>query len=329
MKEHEIRPAEIYTEFLRLAAQDADRMFDHSQARERSCPACDGSKRQVAFVKTGFTFCECEDCGTLFANPLPRSEQFEAFYRDSAAARYWADVFVPRVMEARRAAIVRPRVAQIRDLCRQRGVDPKTVLDVGSGHGMFLEEWRAAVPDVAGYAVEPNGTLAALCRKLGFEVYEGVGERASSHWSEVADVATSFEVIEHVPQLFDFVRSMHALLKPGGLAIATTLGCDGFDIRLLWQEANCICPPNHLNFCSRAGFTRLFERAGFIDVEVLTPGELDVEIVNNKLVQRQLPLSRFERLLLSGGPELLADLQKFLQRHRLSSHSWVIARKPR
>jgi SAM-dependent methyltransferase len=328
MKEYEIRPADIYAEFLRLAAKDAATIFDHSKAAQRSCPACGESISKPAFIKMGFGFCECQCCRTLFANPLPPPDAFATFYRDSRAAQYWADVFVPRVMEQRRAAIVRPRVERIRELCRQRSIQPKTVLDVGAGHGIFLEEWRAIDRDVRGYAVEPNATLAERCRTLGFNVYEGPGETARESFSGVADVVTCFEVIEHVPRLTEFVSSMQALLRPGGLAVATTLGCDGFDIQVLWDQANCICPPSHINFCSREGFVRLFKRVGFSDVEVLTPGELDVDIVRNKLANGDVVLSRFERMLLSSGPEALADFQNFLQRNRLSSHSWVVARRP-
>jgi SAM-dependent methyltransferase len=327
MREHEIRPAEIYAEFLRLGVQDAAVIFDHSKARSRACPACGETRSDIVFVKTGFTFCQCATCHTLFANPLPPAEQFANFYRESDAARYWAEVFIPRVMERRREAIVRPRVDRILDLCRQYGVKPAAVLDVGAGHGMFLEEWRAIDPGVKGYAVEPNAALASRCRDLGFRVYEGLGQSAGEKWQNVADVVTCFEVVEHVPELLDFIASMHALLRPGGVVIVTTLGCDGFDIQVLWDQANCICPPSHINFCSRRGFATLFERAGFKDVRVLTPGELDVDIVRNKLAEKAAPLSRFEQLLLSSGPETLADFQSFLQRNGLSSHSWVVARK--
>jgi len=328
MREHEIRPAEIYAQFLRLGARDAEAIFDHSQARSRNCPACGGSSSQIAFKKAGFTFCECAGCRTLFANPLPPSQQFEAFYRDGESARYWADVFVPRVMETRRGAIVRPRVDRIRELCLARRVEPKTIVDIGAGHGMFLEEWRAKEPAVRALAVEPNATLAARCRGLGFDVFEGTGERANGHWRDAVDLATCFEVMEHVPRLVEFVASINGMLRPRGIAVMTTLGCDGFDIRVLWQDANCICPPSHINFCSRAGFVRLFERAGFTDVEVLTPGELDVDIVRNKLAEGDVAVSRFERVLLASGPDALREFQEFLKRHGLSSHCWVVAKKP-
>jgi SAM-dependent methyltransferase len=327
MKEYDIRPAEIYAELLRLSAKDAVTIFDHVHSALRDCPACGGASSREAFVKAGFTFCECSSCKTLFANPLPAPEQFERFYRDGEAAKYWTEVFVPRVMESRRASIVRPRVANIRQLCSERGVTPCSVVDVGAGHGMFLEEWLLVDPSITPYAVEPNGDLADICRKLGFNVYEGVGERASQEWKAVVDLATSFEVVEHVPDLLSFVSSMYGLLKPGGLALITSLGCDGFDIRVLGANANCICPPSHINFCSRLGYKTLFERAGFTDVEVITPGQLDVDIVRNKVAQSDIQIGGFERLLLSASPETQADFQKFLQRNALSSHTWVVARK--
>lgn len=327
MKEHEIRPADIFKEYLRLSALDAASIFDHAEARPRDCPACGAHGGKTAFIKNGFSFSECGGCGTLYAAPLPPSSQFERFYRDGLAAKYWTEVFVPRVMERRRAAIVRPRAARIHELCEQRGVMPDVVVDIGAGHGMFLEEWLARWPATRPHAIEPNPEMAEICRKLGFAVYEGIGERASEKWRAVADVATCFEVMEHVPDLAAFVRSAYELLKPGGLAVMTSLGCDGFDIRVLWDQAICICPPSHINFCSRKGFTTLFRNAGFAEVDIITPGELDVELVRKKAAEVPVELSRFETMLLSSGEEVLADFQRFLARNGLSSHTWVLARK--
>jgi SAM-dependent methyltransferase len=327
MREDDIRPSDIFEEYLRLSARDVESIFDQSKARPRACSACGSKSGALAFTKNGFAFHECAACATLYANPLPPSDQFERFYRDSKSAQYWADVFVPRVMEARRAAIVRPRVARIHELCEGHGVSPNAVVDIGAGHGMFLEEWRHRWPDVKAHAVEPNGQMAEMCRKLGFEVYEGIGEEACSVWRGVADLVTCFEVVEHVPNLNAFAKSTFELLRPGGLAIVTSLGCDGFDIRVLWDRANCICPPSHINFCSRQGFSTLFRNAGFADVAIITPGELDVELVKKKLPVVDVPLSRFERTLLNSSEEVLADFQRFLARNGLSSHTWVLAHK--
>ena len=192
---------------------------------------------------------------------------------------------------------------------------------------MFLEEWRARLPATELYAVEPNGIMAALCRKSGFVTLEDIGERAAALWPEITDLLTCFEVLEHVPDPLLFLTSLQTMIRPGGFALVTTLGCDGFDIRLLGERANCICPPGHINFLSVKGFEAVFRRAGFATVEVSTPGELDVDIALNTLKQSKVNLGGFEQFLLGCEPDVLADFQRFLVRNRLSSHTWILAQK--
>jgi len=109
----------------------------------------------------------------------------------------------------------------------------------------------------------------------------------------------------------------------------STLGVDGFDIQTLWEKSNAIFPPHHINFLSVAGFERLFARAGLADVAVTTPGQLDVDIVRNAAAKDPTILDG-QRFL----SELLADdgraaaFQRFLADNRLSSHCWVIGRRP-
>ena len=87
-------------------------------------------------------------------------------------------------------------------------------------------------------------------------------------------------------------------------------------------------PPYHLNFLSKQGMEIIFTKAGFNKVNILTPGRLDVQIVQ-KSIERgiSLELSRFEKLLLSRGEETLQAFQKFLANNALSSHVWIVCYK--
>ena len=119
------------------------------------------------------------------------------------------------------------------------------------------------------------------------------------------------------------VRPLH-VVAPGGLAVFTGLGIDGFDIQILWDKSKSIFPPHHINFMSVDGFYRLFKRAGFKGVEVVTPGKLDLDIVlnNREFVTKE---NRFVKTLLSRGEEALDELQNFLAKYKLSSHCWILA----
>lgn len=278
--------------------------------------------------KNGFAYVRCGDCGTLFQSPRPPLEAFEAFYRHSESSAYWSDIFFPAVAEVRREKIFRPRVEGVSAMVRDRGKQVDSLIDVGAGFGIFLDEWRAMAPGVTGIAIEPGRSLAEACRSKGFEVIEDIAENVTGR-DGTADLVVCFEVLEHVWDPFRFVEQMARLAKPGGLVFLTTLGVDGFDIQTLWEHSNAIFPPHHINFLSVAGFERLFRRAGLVEIEVKTPGALDVDIVRNAWAA-DTTLAGGHRFLqhVIADEERSAAFQQFLVQNRLSSHTWVMGQKP-
>ena len=56
MKEHEIRPAELLRNYLKLVEEDAQLHFGAEQRQEIDCVACDGRKISPAFRKLGFAY---------------------------------------------------------------------------------------------------------------------------------------------------------------------------------------------------------------------------------------------------------------------------------
>ena len=50
MKEHEIRPAELLRNYLKLVEEDAQLHFGAEQRQEIDCVACDGRKISPAFI---------------------------------------------------------------------------------------------------------------------------------------------------------------------------------------------------------------------------------------------------------------------------------------
>ena len=328
MKEKDIRPEALLNQYLELSAQDAKLCFGNSGRLHMACVGC-GVKRPVhSFDKNGFAYAECRSCGSLFQSPRPPIEAFESFYRKSKSARYWADVFYPAVADLRREKIFRPRVNRLGAICAERGMRIDRLIDVGAGYGIFLEEWCSKFPHTKVLAIEPSNSLASQCESKGFAVVEDIVENVCGEDSS-ADLVTCFEVLEHVYDPLGFVKSLVRLARPGGYVFVSTLGIDGFDLQTLWEKSNQISPPHHINFLSTRGFEDLFVRAGLVDVMVTTPGQLDVDIVRNA-VKRDPGLLKGQRFL----RQLLADdqraeaFQQFLVDQRLSSHVWLIGKKP-
>lgn len=330
-KEFEIRPRALFDEFLAIAKRDIDVFFaDHAGFTRVPCPACASAQGRASFVKHGFTYVECGECGSLFVSPRPTSAMIDRFYRESETSKFWAERFFPETAEARRVHIFQPRADVIGDLIARFGVpEPCVLADIGAGYGIFLEEVRARgiVDEVV--AIEPNADLACTCEARGLRVIPAVLEDVQPSQLR-ASILTSFEVLEHLYDPEAFLRSAAALLVPGGLLVFTTLTISGWDMQVLWERSKSISPPHHINLLSTEGLARLVARAGLVVEEIATPGTLDVDIVRNILEEDPaLPIPRFARYLLEHrDAAAAADLQALLQKHALSSHARVTARRP-
>ena len=327
MKEQDIRPQELLERYVELSAQDAKKYFSNVERRDVPCVACRAKDAIYQFSKYGFDYAICNKCDTLYQTPRPSPDAFEHFYRDSESSNYWANVFFPAVAEIRREKIVKPKGEGLSSLCDKIGLEVNNIIDIGAGYGVFLDEWRKRNPGVNMVAVEPSYSLANECRKKKLHVVESMAEQVSGY-DDFADLVICFEVLEHVYNPLDFLNTLKNMARPGGYVFISTLCIDGFDLQILWDKSTQISPPHHINFISVKGFELLFKEAGLTDVQVLTPGKLDVDIVQNQIKKNPDLISNeiFLQKILNDNNKAI-EFQKFLADNQLSSHAWVIGKK--
>lgn len=331
MKESEIRPAELFNRYLELSRRDAKRLLAQRSAFvEVDCPACGETRRTAGLEKLGFCYVLCRDCQSLYLSPRPNAAQLDDFYQAGEAVRFWSTHFFKQTAEARREKMFRPRAALVRDIADKASIPTDGVfVDVGAGYGIFLEEVAKLSRFGAVMGLEPSPELAAVSRSRGFEVVETTLEGVEPGGMR-ADLAACFEVLEHVFDPLLFLRGLRCLLKPGGLALLTTLTVSGFDIQVLWEHSKSVHPPHHINLLSVAGMERLAARAELDLLELETPGQLDLDIVANLARENpEIRLPRFvAQMVAQAGEPAGNDFQHFLARHRLSSHIRLVLRRP-
>jgi 2-polyprenyl-3-methyl-5-hydroxy-6-metoxy-1,4-benzoquinol methylase len=330
MKESDIRPKNIFNRYLEECRKD--NMFllkETSGFIKIRCPGCGQDSYKPCFTKWGSAYQLCNLCGSLFLNPRVSQSEMDRVQSKLASINFWRSHFYRETLESRRVNIFQPRALIVRDTANRLDISPQsTFVDVGSGYGSFLEEIKSLNRFENIVGIEPDKELAKVCSKNGISILdkrmEDVGYKEIS-----ADFMTAFEVIEHLFDPSEFFEGVKQILRPGGLFLLTTLTCSGFDIQALWEHAKNIYPPHHINILSISGLEVLAQRCGFEIVEINTPGQLDVEILKNALLDNpDIPLSKFEHnLVYQCGEAVQENFQKFLQNNRLSSHVHVLLRR--
>jgi Methyltransferase domain len=323
MKENEIRPKAIFEEYLRLTEADVETFFSTAARHAVPCPACGGTGSD-AFTKSGFSYALCPDCDTLFVTPRPDRAAFDAYYRDAPSTRFWATVFYKATEAARREKIWKPKVRLVAEKIDTFG-GGRHVVDIGGGYGTFAEE-LLALPGFSVTVVEPSVHLARVCREKGLPVVERfLEELTPGDLAAGPKTYVSFELFEHLHEPVLFLEVLARLMGPEDMFVFTTLSGTGLDIQVLWEKSQSVAPPHHLNFINPESAHRLLNRCGMDVLEVTTPGQLDIDILQNNIAD---VTDRFWRAFLQRSDEAAkARMQRYLAENLLSSHMMVVARR--
>jgi 2-polyprenyl-3-methyl-5-hydroxy-6-metoxy-1,4-benzoquinol methylase/ribosomal protein S27E len=334
LTEDEIRPQAFLAEQAQLFAEDVALLMRHrSEFVLVACPACSSESYTLTYEKTGMSYVTCDGCATMFANPRPRPEHMEEYYRNSKNYEFWSKYIFPASEGARREKIFAPRVARVLELCDRFGIATKTLLEVGAGFGSFCDEMRKSGRFERIIAVEPTPSLAEDCRRLGLEVIE----QPIEHIDRAAlvgpdgeiDVIANFEVIEHLFSPREFVRQCASLLDPGGILIVTCPNSRGFDVMELGVHST-VLDVEHVNLFNPASLTLLFEECGFEMIERQTPGRLDAELVRKSMLAGTAGVSAspfLRRILIDEWTEKGQAFQDFLVANQMSSNMLLVGRK--
>jgi len=74
--EEEIRPENIFNEYLKLTAIDTKTYFENALKFDINCPPCECGGDFWA-LKKGFNYNLCPNCQTIYVSPRPEIEAFK------------------------------------------------------------------------------------------------------------------------------------------------------------------------------------------------------------------------------------------------------------
>lgn len=230
----------------------------------RICPLClIESVPQPAGVFGAYKMYLCEACGVEYAYPFKAPGA--GWYEESE--EYGVSRVILQNLEWYHLEALR-RLGQ-------RG----SLLDIGSGTGIFLDSARKAGFDVWGIDFDRKNIEVAKARYGLDRVYcLGVADLKKEFGAKKFDVVTFFEVLEHLDGPAQFLDDLKGLLSHDGVIVLSVPNRDRFIDTLGTGDG----PPNHLTRWSAAALKGFLERADF-EVAHLAEKTFDSSDVMNLL----------------------------------------------
>lgn len=205
----------------------------------------------------------CESCSYVQLLPRPSAEQNQAFYDRNGqdrAVRAWIDLdweCEAFAVDVNRRADTVEAVSCLDD----------SLLDVGTGYGIFLETMQQR-----GYAVrgiEIGEERRKMAREITDAPIDATNLLAEAPLPEqVSDVVTLFHVLEHVADPVAFARRLRSLVRPGGVFICEVPNVDELLLETCSDYRQFYWIRAHLSYFSKPILERVLTEAGFSDVSV-------------------------------------------------------------
>jgi len=139
------------------------------------------------------------------------------------------------------------------------------LLDVGAGSGKFLRRLSTARECLA-TGLEPSEALFRAYRLGELGVIRASLPEFAETEPDRFDVVTVMDVIEHVPDAREFIRSLHRVVKPGGFVFLSTPDTSGPLARLLgrrWHHYNAY----HYTLYNSRALSSAASASGFVTLE--------------------------------------------------------------
>lgn len=192
---------------------------------EHPCPICGGLSFNTVWRWGDLRHGGCDNCGHVYsqgANSRDADYQgFQQSYSDDYLLDPSNEIF----------ALARQRAKRI-----DRA--PGRALEIGCSYGHFLHLLKSQGWQVEG--IEPSSHPGEFARSyFGIEVSNGMYDASESHSGTGYDLIAAFHVLEHLNDPRDFLRRIHADLRPEGLLALAVPNIDTLprDFTELWFVA--------------------------------------------------------------------------------------------
>lgn len=200
-----------------------------------------------------FTVLIDEESDLLVTTPRPEDDNLSAYYesKDYISHSDSSNSLFDKIYQIVRNYTLRKKIKLVSSF----ELSEKLILDIGAGTGDFLVQCKKSGWKVEG--VEPSKNARDLAEnKLGTKLKTQISELGTEKY----DVITMWHVLEHVPNLIDYVSQLNGLLKPKGTLVVAVPNHKSFDAANYGKFWAAYDVPRHLWHFSQKAIQMLFAR---------------------------------------------------------------------
>jgi SAM-dependent methyltransferase len=195
-----------------------------------------------------YQLCRCNSCGFGWPDPLPTDDELARFY-STHGREHLAD-----------SDLNQPEHQRISRTLRRLNAEARTLLDVGCGFGQLLDAAREQGFDTCGLDVNDRRVAHTAARghrtvlgTLTPDVLRG----------EQFDVVILSHVIEHLRDPAAMLRSIHQIMRPGGILYVGCPNFAGIHATIAGAHYHHYSPPEHISYFTVDSLKRCAEAGGF------------------------------------------------------------------
>lgn len=237
-------------------------------ATARACEACGSTHIHVypPSRRSGRVIIRCRACDLRFLSNPDDAGTIEQFYGE-----YDREIFAIWLDAKRSGMIDKTWRSTIDRLTTMLGGSAgRTLFDVGSGDGAFLDVARSRGFDVVGNELSPGAV--ELARDT-FDIGLHLGDLSTIEGSDLANAVTMWCVLAHVPHPDALMADSFRILKPGGVLFMQTPRWSAMDATALTlsratggrmsRVIDRRLSDTHMRLHSKRSMRQMLERLGF------------------------------------------------------------------
>lgn len=192
-----------------------------------SCLLCQGQIKIYfnygRYRQMPYGLVRCDACGLVQTNPMPSEEFLREWYQkyDVLGERepYYQALQSKNPWSTAEGMDIATHFRRVKQICAERSGKLR-VLEIGSGHGMFLDLVKRAGWEGVGIELSEPAVRASQAN-YGIDVKSGTIETVALPDGSF-DVVTLWDILEHVPDPVSMLKKSFRLLAPGGYIFIET-----------------------------------------------------------------------------------------------------------